>query len=170
MPGQLAQNPSPGGAALRTPCRILLPMRHTHMCVFVHIVFSTKNRRNTIRDSFRERLWAYMGGIARANKAHALIINGMGDHVHLLLAMPSTITIGRAVQLIKMGSSRWVRENEFKLFEWQEGFSAFSVSQSNVEKVSEYIRNQEVHHRRMSFAEEWDALLKKHGLSLNRAA
>ena len=145
-------------------------MRHTHMCVFVHIVFSTKNRRNTIRESFRERLWAYMGGIARANKAHALIINGMGDHAHLLLALPSTITIGRAVQLIKMGSSRWVRENEFKLFEWQEGFAAFSVSQSNLEKVTEYIRNQEVHHQRMSFAEEWNALLKKHGISLNRAA
>ena len=145
-------------------------MRHTHMCVFLHVVFSTKNRRNTIREDFRKRLWSYMGGIARAHQLHAIIIGGMGDHVHLLLAVPSTIAIGRAVQLIKMGSSSWVRENESKLFQWQEGFAAFSVSQSNLEKVKDYIRDQEIHHRRISFAEEWNALLEKHGITLNRAA
>ena len=69
-----------------------------------------------------------------------------------------------------MGSSSWVRENEYKLFQWQEGFAAFSVSQSNLEKVKEYIRDQEIHQRRISFAEEWNALLEKHGITLNRAA
>jgi REP element-mobilizing transposase RayT len=141
-------------------------MRHTQMRVFIHVVFSTKNRRNTIHQRFRERLWAYMGGIARDNQVQAIMIGGMGDHVHLLLAMPSTIGIGRAIQLIKMGSSRWVHEEERSLFEWQQGFAAFSVSLSNLEKVKEYVRDQEKHHRKMSFAEEWNALLKRHGISL----
>lgn len=107
-----------------------------------------------------------MGGIARENKVQAVTIGGMGDHVHLLLAIPSTITIARAIQLIKTGSTRWVREREYRLFEWQEGFAAFSVSLSNVEKVKEYIRDQEKHHRKMTFADEWNALLKKHGITL----
>lgn len=94
------------------------------------------------------------------------MVGGMGDHAHLLIAIPSTITIARAVQMIKKGSSFWVRENEYNLFEWQEGFAAFSVSLSNVEKVKAYIRDQEKHHRKMTFAEEWNALLKKHGITL----
>ncbi|PYY03657.1 MAG: transposase [Acidobacteria bacterium] len=110
------------------------------------------------------------GAPSRVHKLHAIIIGGMEYHVHLLLAVPSTITIARAVQAIKMGSSSWVRENESKLFQWQEGFAAFSVSQSNMERVQEYIRDQQIHHRRMSFAEEWNALLEKHGITLNRAA
>lgn len=136
------------------------------MCVFIHVVFSTKKRRNTIHERFRSELWRYMGGIARENKVQAVTIGGMGDHVHLLLAIPSTITIARAIQLIKTGSTRWVREREYRLFEWQEGFAAFSVSLSNVEKVKEYIRDQEKHHRKMTFADEWNALLKKHGITL----
>ncbi|PYY10052.1 MAG: IS200/IS605 family transposase [Acidobacteria bacterium] len=169
MPGMRPYIPSPGkGRHLRGGLECPSRMRHTHIRVFVHIVFSTKNRRNTIREGFRQRLWSYMGGIARANKLHAIIIGGMGDHAHLLLAIPSTIAIGRAVQMIKMGSSTWVRENEYKLFQWQEGFAAFSVSQSNLEKVKEYVCDQERHHRKMSFAEEWNAFLQKHGISLTR--
>jgi len=144
-------------------------MRHTLIRVFIHVVFSTKNCRNTIHEDFRERLWSYMGGIARDNKIQAVMIGGMGDHVHLLLAIPSTITIARAVQMIKKGSCSWVRENEYRLFEWQEGYAAFSVSLSNVESVKEYIRNQEKHHRKMTFAEEWNALLKKHGIFLSES-
>src|SRR5437868_13908163 len=142
---------------------------HPHVCLPPRRLLRERPK-NTIRENFRERLWSYMGGIARAHKLHAIIIGGMGDHVHLLLAVPSTIAIGRAVQLIKMGSSSWVRENEYKLFQWQEGFAAFSVSQSSLEKVKDYIRDQQIHHRRISFAEEWNALLEKHGITLNRAA
>src|SRR5947209_3263600 len=170
MPGERPEFRAPEGRHLAGDLECRSRMRHTHMCVFLHVVFSTKNRRNTIREDFRKRLWSYMGGIARAHQLHAIIIGGMGDHVHLLLAVPSTIAIGRAVQLIKMGSSSWVRENESKLFQWQEGFAAFSVSQSNLERVKAYIRDQKIHHRRMSFAEEWNALLEKHGITLNRAA
>jgi putative transposase len=137
------------------------------MCVFIHVVFSTKNRRNTIRKDFRQPLWSYMGGIARENKVQAIMVGGMGDHIHLLLAIPSTIAIGRAVQLIKAGSSRWVRENKYKLFEWQQGFAAFSVSLSNLEQVKNYIREQEKHHRKMTFAEEWKAFLKKHAIAIS---
>ena len=134
MPGERPEFRALEGRHLAGDLECRSRMRHTHMCVFLHVVFSTKNRRNTIRENFRKRLWSYMGGIARAHKLHAILIGGMGDHVHLLVAVPSTIAIGRAVQLIKMGSSSWVRENEYKLFQWQEGFAAFSVSQSNLEK------------------------------------
>lgn len=137
------------------------------MSVFIHVVFSTKNRRNIIRKDFRQPLWSYMGGIARENKVHAIMVGGMGDHIHLLLAFPSTIAIGRAVQLIKAGSSGWVREHKYKLFEWQQGFAAFSVSLSNLEQVKDYIREQERHHRKMTFAEEWKAFLKKHAFAIS---
>ena len=112
MPGERPEFRAPEGRHSAGGLECRSRMRHTHMCVFLHVVFSTKNRRNTIRETLRNRLWSYMGGIARAHKLHAIIIGGMGDHVHLLLAVPSTIAIARAVQLIKMGSSSWVRENE----------------------------------------------------------
>ena len=124
MPGERPEFRAPAGAALGGDLECRSHMRNTHMCVFFHVVFSTKNRRNTIRENFRKRLWSYMGGIARVHKLHAIIIGGMGDRVHLLLAVSYTITIGRAVQLIKMGSSSWIRENEYKLFQWQQGFAA----------------------------------------------
>jgi putative transposase len=88
------------------------------------------------------------------------------DHVHLLLSLPPAISIAKAMQLIKGGSSKWVHETfpEQRLFRWQEKYGAFSVSVSQLDKIREYIRNQEEHHRKMTFQEEFLALLKKHGL------
>jgi REP element-mobilizing transposase RayT len=113
-----------------------------------------------------DRLWAFMGGIARSNKVTAIQIGGVADHVHLLLSLPSTIPVAKAVQLIKGGSSKWVHETfpEAADFAWQEEYGAFSVSASNVEAVAQYIRDQEEHHRKLSFQDEFLRMLEKHGI------
>jgi len=93
----------------------------------------------------------------------------MSDHVHVLLSLPSTISIAKALQLIKGGSSKWVHDTfpEHRLFRWQVKYGAFSVSVSQLDKTIEYIKNQEVHHRKMTFEEEFLALLKKHQIPYN---
>ena len=144
-------------------------MGHTYAAQYVHAVFSTKERRNTIpRESLRQ-LWAFIGGIARNNKMKALAIGGTTNHVHLLLSLPPTVSCSKAMQLIKGGSSKFMHQNypESVAFEWQEGFGAFSVSASDVERVKAYIDKQEEHHRKMSFEEEFIALLDKHGIDYN---
>ena len=130
----------------------------------IHCVFSTKERRPMIAPELRERLWPFMGGIARQNQMKAIEIGGMADHVHILLSLPSTVSIAKALQLIKGGSSKWVHETfpEHRLFNWQVKYGAFGVSVSQLDKTIQYIRKQEEHHRKMSFQEEFLALLKKH--------
>ena len=107
-----------------------------------------------------------MGGIARENKMRALAIGGVADHVHLLLSIPSTLSIAKAMQLIKGSSSKWVHETypEFKEFEWQEGYGAFTVGISQVPDTKFYIVNQREHHRSKSFQEEFIAFLERHGI------
>jgi putative transposase len=131
---------------------------------YFHCVFSTKARRRIMTPELRERLWPFLGGIARQNEMKALEIGGVEDHVHILLSLPSTLAISKAVQLIKGGSSKWVHESfpEHRLFSWQEKYGAFSVSVSQLDTIVEYIRDQEPHHRAMTFQEEFLALLKKH--------
>ena len=94
----------------------------------------------------------------------ALEIGGVADHVHILLSTPATMPIAKAMQLIKGGSSKWIHENfpDQRLFAWQEKYGAFSVSVSQLETIIAYIKNQEPHHRKMTFQEEFTALLKKH--------
>jgi len=116
-----------------------------------------------IAPELRERLWPFMGGIARQNQMKAIEIGGVADHIHILLSLPSTVSIAKAVQLIKGGSSKWVHETfpEHRLFNWQAKYGAFGVSVSQLDRIIQYIRNQEEHHRKMSF-QEFLALLKKH--------
>ena len=120
----------------------------------------------------RERLWPYLGGIARENNIKALAIGGVADHVHLLLSLPATLSVSKAIQLLKGNSSKWLRETfpELRLqgFAWQEGFGAFSVSISGVKDTVEYIQKQEEHHRKKGFHEEWETFLKKHGYDCNQ--
>ena len=114
----------------------------------------------------RERLWPFMGGIARQNKMKAIEVGGVEDHVHLLLSLPSAMPVSKAMQLIKGGSSKWIHETfpEQRLFTWQEEYGAFSVSVSQLDKTIAYIKGQPEHHRKMTFQEEFLALLKKHNL------
>ena len=136
----------------------------SYISSYIHCVFSTKERRQLITSELRERLWPFLGGIARQNKMKAIEIGGVEDHVHILLSLPSAMAISKALQLIKGGSSKWIHETfpEHRLFAWQDEYGAFSVSMSQLDKTIEYIRGQEAHHRKMTFQEEFLALLKKH--------
>ena len=136
----------------------------SYVSCYFHCVFSTKERRPLITPPLRERLWPFLGGIARQNKMKALEIGGVEDHIHLLLSLSATLPISKAMQLIKGGSSKWVHEifPEHRLFAWQEKYGAFSVSVSQLDHIVQYIKGQEEHHRKMTFREEFLALLNKH--------
>lgn len=143
-------------------------MPHSYVNCLMHCVcvFSTKERRKLITPDIRDRLWAFIGGIARENQMKALIVGGVENHVHILLSVPSTLSIAKAVQLIKGGSSKWVHDAfpSHNDFAWQEGYGAFSVSISQVEHTIAYIRNQEEHHRKKTFEQEFVSFLKKHSI------
>jgi REP-associated tyrosine transposase len=136
----------------------------SYVSSYHHCVFSTKERRPLITPSLQERLWPYLGGIAREHKMTAIEIGGVADHVHMLLSLPSSMAIAKGLQLIKGGSSKWVHDTfpEHRLFGWQVKYGSFSVSVSQLDKITEYIRNQTEHHKKMSFKDEFIALLRKH--------
>jgi len=144
-------------------------MPNTYTSLNIHYVFSTKNRAPLITENLRERLWAFMGGIARENQMKARCIGGIADHVHLLASIPTTLSISKGIQLLKGGSSAWVHQTlpEMQNFAWQEGYGAFSVSISHLDETIAYIKNQEEHHRHKSFQEEYLAFLKKHEIEYN---
>ena len=136
----------------------------SYISSYFHCVFSTKERRPHITPELRERLWPFLGGIARQNQMKALEIGGVADHVHILISLPSTMAISKAMQLIKGGSSKWIHDTfpDQREFAWQEEYGAFSVSVSQLDKIVGYIQGQEKHHRRVTFQAEFLALLKKH--------
>lgn len=141
-------------------------MAHTYAKIFIHCVFSTKNHHKTITEDLRERLWSYMGGIARKNNISVLAIGGIEDHIHLFLSFPPSISVSEALKRIKGGSSSWVHATfpAHREFGWQEGFGAFSVSPSRVKATLDYIKGQREHHRKRTFKEEYLELLKKYGI------
>ena len=141
-------------------------MAHSFTSSLYHCVFSTKGRQCSISGDLQARLWPFMGGIARENRMKAIAIGGVEDHVHLLLSIPSTLSIAMALQVIKGGASKWVHETfpQHQGFAWQEGYGAFSLGISQVEGTITYIESQAEHHRRSSFQEEFLAFLKKHGI------
>ena len=138
----------------------------SYVSSYFHCVFSTKERRPLITPKLQDRLWPFLGGIARQNKMTALEIGGVADHVHILLSVPATIPISKAMQLIKGGSSKWIHETfpGQKSFAWQEEYGAFSVSVSQLDKAIAYIRGQPEHHRKVTFQEEFLVLLKRHSV------
>ena len=138
-------------------------MSHTYSQNIVHVVFSTKERYKSIAGEFQPKLWAYVAGICKNLEIYLHSIGGVEDHVHLLIQVPPTLPLAKAVATIKSNSSRWATEGGHRLL-WQQGYGAFSVSASAVPTVVQYIRNQKEHHTRMSFDTEFLALLKKHGI------
>jgi putative transposase len=139
---------------------------HSFTNILIHCVWSTKNREPFLSSDVRNRLWPYLGGIARENKMKALAIGGVADHVHMLISLPKTLSVAKALQLLKGNSSKWIHEKFPKLhsLEWQEGYGAFSIGISAVDATVRYIRNQAEHHRMRSFREEFVAMLRRHGL------
>jgi REP element-mobilizing transposase RayT len=140
---------------------------HAKTSILVHCVFSTKNRTASIMPEVQPKLWAYMGGIARENKMKALAVGGVADHCHVLLSLPPTMDVAKAVQLIKSGSSKWMHGNGQRKFDWQEGYGGFTIGMSQVPATVRYIANQPKRHAKTSFADEWKMILKKHDLPLD---
>jgi putative transposase len=137
---------------------------HSYVTNFVHCVFSSKGRVDSIPAAIRERLYAYIVGTAKNLGIELLAVNGTANHIHILIALSSKCPLSHAVRDIKANSSRWMSENG-PPFSWQQGFGAFSVSPSQVKVVKDYIRNQAMHHQKRSFEDEFLLLLKKSGVA-----
>ncbi|MBX7246337.1 MAG: IS200/IS605 family transposase [Candidatus Sumerlaeaceae bacterium] len=138
--------------------------------VYVHLVFSTKDRRPLLSDKVqRDALHAYLGGVSRNLESPAINVGGVEDHVHILARLGRTISQADLVKELKRVSTIWVKGQgpSYAGFQWQGGYSAFSVSQSNLVKVAKYIANQEAHHAKMSFQDELRELLTKHQVAFD---
>ena len=139
-------------------------MPHSYVSNLVHYIFSTKERFPFIDRELESRLWPYLGGIARENGMKALAVGGTHDHVHALLSLPATLSMAKAIQLIKGGSSKWIHDQlpNYRKFAWQDGYGAFSVSASQMKSVIRYIDGQQEHHRKRTFEEEFLEFLDEH--------
>lgn len=135
----------------------------------VHLIYSTKHRQTWLLPDVRDRLFAYQAGIFRDWESPALIIGGFDDHVHALFALSKNHALKTIVEEVKKSSSKWMKTEGTKNpdFYWQAGYAAFSVSQSNVGKVTQYIANQAEHHRKVSFQEELREFFKRHQVSFD---
>jgi len=133
-----------------------------------HIVYGTKERAPLIDTSLKSDLHGYLGGIVRGLGCVPIDINGMSDHVHLLVRIRPTISVSEFFSKLKSNSSGWARKQKKRCFAWQTKYGAFTVSESQVDRVRQYIRDQEQHHRNMSFAEEFEALLKSNGIEFEK--
>jgi putative transposase len=135
--------------------------------VYLHLVFSTKDRRRYFQDlHMRERMFEYLGGISKGLGCEPVRIGGVDDHVHLLCRFGRTLSQAEWVKELKRGSALWLKAQgaSFRDFSWQGGYATFSVSASNLERVAEYVAKQEEHHRKLSFQDELRTMLRKHGV------
>ena len=139
-------------------------MSHTHTNLLTHVVFSTQGHLPLIRSETRNDLFAYMGGLVKELKGKPVIINGMSDHVHLLILLPPNVHLSETMRFVKANSSRWIGQGFGKKFAWQKGFGAFSVSRSGVDGVVKYIKDQERHHTAFDFKTEYVSLLEKNAV------
>jgi putative transposase len=138
--------------------------------IYLHIIFSTKNRRPFLRDKdFRLRLHAYLARVCNNMGCNALKIGGVEDHTHLLTQLARTVAIAKLVQELKRSSSKWIKSENSKLYEfsWQSGYGAFSISPSHVTPTDGYIERQEEHHRTESYKEEFRRLCKKYNIEID---
>ena len=133
--------------------------------VYIHLVFSTKDRYPFLRDKgIREELHSFLGGVSKTLHCPTLIVGGVEDHIHLLSRFGRTISQAEWVKELKRVSSLWLKEQRVRGFAWQGGYADFSVSPSNIERVKAYIANQEEHHKKIGFQDELRELLRCHGL------
>ena len=141
-------------------------MANTYSSLFYHIVFSTKHRQKLIHREIENRVWAYIGGIARTHNMSALQVGGMEDHIHTLLRAKPIHSPSQIVQHLKGESSKWIHTEfaDMRMFAWQDGYGIFSVSKSKVPDVIDYIRTQREHHEKESFEEEYERSMKLHGV------
>ena len=138
-------------------------MANTYTQLYVQIIFSPLGRQNLIRNKIKNDIYKYIVGIIKRKNQKPMIINGMPDHVHILISFSPDIAISDLVRAIKSNSSNFINENKLipGKFSWQKGFGAFTYSKSQVPRVARYIENQEEHHRMKTFKEEYLELLEK---------
>ena len=136
-------------------------MPNTYTQLFAHVVFAGRGRANLISSKWRDNLYQYITGIITNKNQKLMVINGMPDHVHILIGLKPDCNLSDLVRDIKANSSKWINESKFVdgKFEWQTGFGAFSVGQPQVQIVVEYIVNQEEHHKKKTFNAEYIELL-----------
>jgi len=144
-------------------------MADSYSALYYHIVFSTKNREPWISPDIEQRVWSFVGGIADRNEMTPIKIGGLDDHLHIVVAIPPTLTISKAVQLLKGGSSRWIRTTfpDLETFGWQDGYGAFTVSKSQLPATITYVERQRERHTSWSFQQEYRTLLERHGIEFN---
>jgi REP element-mobilizing transposase RayT len=138
-------------------------MAGTFTQLYVQAVFAVRGRENLISPTWAEQLYSYMGSIIKAKKQKPIIINGMPDHVHVFFGLRPGMNVSDLVRDVKSSSTNYINENRLvkgKFF-WQEGFGAFSYSHSHIDRVYQYIKNQQEHHRKKSFREEYKELLNR---------
>ncbi len=135
----------------------------------VHLIYSTKNRDASLTPAIRSKLHAYQVGILKEWNSPAIVIGGLADHVHALFVLSKNNALCKVVEEVKKGSSKWIKTQgtAFAAFCWQNGYGAFSVSESQVEYVRRYIEQQEEHHRTMTFQEEFRMFLSRHRLEFD---
>jgi putative transposase len=141
-------------------------MSHSYVQVFVHVIFSTKERKPVLTPRIRDRLFPYIGGIARQKGFLALEVGGVEDHVHALISVPSSMPLMTSVDALKGVSSNWMHGQfpELQGVRWQEGYGGFSVGASEVDRIVAYIRNQEQHHQSETFEQEFIRLCRSYGV------
>jgi len=137
--------------------------------IYLHLIFSTKNRERSLPDDVRDDLHSYMGGILHGLGCSPIEINTEPDHAHVLFVMTRTETISNVVGQLKKSSNDWLRNRDpqFRHFYWQGGYGVFSVSQSAVEEVRQYIRDQREHHKQVSFQDEFRTFLKRYEMEFD---
>lgn len=138
-------------------------MANTYSQLTIHIVFAVKHRENLIRKDVKEELYKYISGIIHNKKHKLLSINGVQDHIHILIGLNPSLALSDLVRDIKNNSSKFINEKKWVpgKFQWQEGYGAFSYSRSQRDEIISYLQNQELHHKKRSFREEYVEMLKK---------
>jgi putative transposase len=135
--------------------------------IYVHLTFSTLHREPWLTEAIRPKLFAYLAGILPNQDCPAVKIGGVADHVHVLFVLTRTLPVSKVVEEAKKGSSKWLKTQGVPGFSWQAGYGAFSVSASQVDVVSTYIQNQEQHHRKTTFQDEFREVCRKYGVTLD---
>ena len=135
--------------------------------LYFHIVFGTKDHVPLIAHSWEDEMYRYLGGIIRGQKSEPIEINGMPDHVHVLVRLSPVIAISDLMRELKANSSKWARKTHEPKFGWQRRFGAFSVSESVADTVREYIRRQKIHHKKQTFEDEYRELLRLHQIDFD---
>ncbi len=147
------------------------PLSQSLSKLYIHIIFHVKNEKLPIQLKDEKELYAYIGGTIKRTSSYPVMINGTGNHIHILSTLSKNISLAEFIKMIKANSSRWIKTKHacYKDFQWQGGYSAYSVSQSKVETVKKYIENQKEHHKTVSFREEYIMFLKEYGVDFDEA-